>query len=102
MSIQKPQPTKTAPPLTFKISPVIKLAIGEAKNNIGQAISSAEAARPTGISPIYLGPSADIIVSWLMSVSTQPGATQLTIILYGANSGANDLVNEIRAPFVAA
>src|SRR5262252_3114144 len=42
-------PTRTAPPFTLKISPVIKPARGVQRNRIGPAISWAVAARPTGI-----------------------------------------------------
>ena len=37
-----------------------------------------------------------------MSVTAQPGATQLTRIPNGASSTASDFVSEITAPFVAA
>jgi hypothetical protein len=37
-----------------------------------------------------------------ISVSTQPGATALTVIPSGPSSEASDFVNEMIAPFVAA
>ncbi len=43
------QPHKTDPPFTLMISPVRKLANSDARKRIGPAISSAVAARPSGI-----------------------------------------------------
>src|SRR5580692_8931896 len=72
-------PASTAPPFTLSTSPVIKPASGVHRNRIGAAISSGFATRPNGmvakIVALLLGlfnAGAD------MSVSTQPGATQLT------------------------
>src|SRR5258708_36746699 len=42
-------PANTAPPLTLKTSPVMKLACGVHRNNTGAAISSGVPARPIGM-----------------------------------------------------
>ena len=68
---------------------------------MGPAISSGLPARRKGMIAVIFSPSA-AIASFDMSVATHPGATQLTRILCGANSGASDLVKLIIAPLVAA
>src|SRR5206468_9531066 len=73
------QPTRTAPPLTLKISPVINPACGVHKNKIGPAISSGVPTRPMGIgrrtSFAIVGSSSE---GRDISVSTHPGATEFT------------------------
>src|SRR5580693_6414650 len=83
-------PQSTDPPLTLITSPVIKVARSEAAKSIGPAISSAVPTRLTGIgtrAPFrpFLVRSTDAD----MSVSTQPGATQLTRIFCGPSSLAS-------------
>ena len=95
-------PHKTAPPLTLMISPVIKVESPDARNKTLPAISSAVPALPKGINESIFSLSSPIKDWWLISVSTQPGATQFTLILYGASSAAKDLVRLITAPLEAA
>ena len=79
-------------------------ARSEQRNTIGPAISSGVATRPSGmlfsISPFPLPPSRLNGFSHI-SVSTHPGATQLTAIR-GASSPASDFVRAMAAPLVAA
>src|SRR4029077_20331342 len=86
---EKLQPHKTAPPFTLMISPVMKLARSEATKRMGPAISSAVAARPRVITVEAIFWPAFVSSTGLdMSVSTQPGATQFTRILWRASSVA--------------
>src|ERR1700730_9931465 len=75
----KYQPHRTEPPFTLRTSPVIKVAKSQARNRIGPAISSGVAGRPSGI---WVCTSFTPAFVWStgfdMSVSTHPGATQLT------------------------
>src|ERR1041385_3447365 len=96
-------PHKTDPPFTLSTSPVMWLAQVLHRKTIGPAISSGVATRPSGMilliaSCVALSASASVVIS----VSTQPGATQLTLIPKPPNSGASDFVNEICPPFDAA
>src|SRR6185437_11598928 len=91
-------PTRTAPPLTLKISPEMKPAQGEQRNTIGPAISSGSAARPSGIrSSAFLDAIGSLRVPADISVRTHPGATQLHRIPWGASSEERLLVRESRA-----
>src|ERR1700744_1695246 len=96
-------PTRTAPPLTFHISPEMKPAHGVQRNTIGPAISSGSAARPSGMRPsAFLDAIGSARVPADISVTTQPGAMQLQRIPCGASSEDSDLVSESRAPLLAA
>src|ERR1700735_5278509 len=80
-------PQRTEPPFTLITSPVMKVARSDAAKRMGPAISSAVATRFNA-----MGARADFIPAFLpsteadMSVSTQPGATQFTRMLWAANS----------------
>src|ERR1043165_9580959 len=98
----KSYPQSTEPPFTLMISPVMKLARSEATNKIGPAISSAVAARPSGIAAAAIFCPALVSSTGLdMSVATHPGATGFTKIPCGASSVANPLVSEMIAPLSA-
>src|SRR5258706_13171162 len=72
-------PTSTAPPFTLKISPVMKLAYSVHRKSTGPAISSGVPTRPNGISRRISSPLLGLSSAGLdKSVSTQPGATELT------------------------
>src|SRR2546425_1683276 len=88
-------PKKPAPPLTFRISPLICRAQSVHKKTIGHAISSGVATRPMGIeSSIDFRKPGLEKTSAHISVSTQPGATEFTLMPKGPSSAANDLVKE--------
>src|SRR5271168_598227 len=76
------QPQSTEPPFTLITSPVIKVARSEAAKRMGPAISSAVPTRLSG-----MGTRADFRPFFVrrteadISVSTQPGATQFTMML---------------------
>src|SRR5262249_48128294 len=96
-------PHRTEPPFTLRTSPVMWRARSDARKRIGPAMSSAVATRPMGIEPTIFANSrrsrkgaADI------SVSTHPGATQLTVTPDGPSSDASDFVNAIIPPLDAA
>src|SRR3974390_92206 len=77
----KLHPHSTEPPFTFRISPVMKLARSDARNRIGPAISSAVAARPSGITlAAIFCPALLFNTGFDMSVATHPGATLFTRI----------------------
>src|SRR5258706_9205770 len=96
-------PQRTDPPLTFRISPLICRAHSLHRKTIGHPISSGEATRPTGIeSSIDLRKFGSAKTSAHMSVSTQPGATELTLMPKGPSSAASDFVKAICPPFEAA
>src|SRR6185437_14348611 len=96
-------PTRTAPPLTLKISPETKPAHGVQRNTIGPAISSGSAARPSGMRfNAFLDAMGSERVPADMSVTTQPGATQLHSMPCGASSEESDFVSESSAPLLAA
>src|SRR6516162_3790274 len=77
----KLHPHRTEPPFTFRISPVMKLARSDARNRIGPAISSAVAARPSGITlAAIFRPAFVFSTGFDMSVATHPGATLFTRI----------------------
>src|SRR5207245_10065843 len=81
------QPTSTAPPFTLKISPVMKPACSVQRKRTGAAISSGVAARPRGIvAYTFLLTTGSLSAGAAMSVATQPGATQLTRMPWGASS----------------
>src|SRR5260370_30867153 len=83
-------------------SPVMKLAKSEATKRMGQAISSAVAARPRGIAvEAILWPALDSSTALDMSVVTQPGATEFTRMLWRGRSGARAFVDVMMAPFGA-
>src|SRR5260370_39427671 len=68
-------------------SPVMKLAKSEATKRMGQAISSAVAARPRGIAvEAILWPALDSSTALDMSVVTQPGGTEVTRMLCRGSS----------------
>src|SRR5687767_6333196 len=94
-------PQSTEPPLTFRISPVTCRARSEQRNTIGPAMSIAEAIRPIGIVRRIRSFASPPNAGTDMSVSTQPGATELTVMSRGASSIANDFTNEMIAPFDA-
>src|SRR5258706_2196364 len=72
-------PTSTAPPFTLKTSPVMKLAYSVHRKSTGPAISSGVPTRPNGISRRISSPLLGSSSAGLdKSVSTQPGATELT------------------------
>src|SRR5207253_4215583 len=84
---QRAQPQSTDPPFTLMISPQRKLAKSDARNRIGPAISSAVAARPSGIAvAMALPPDLVLITGFDISVATQPGATEFTRMLCRASS----------------
>src|SRR6185312_1565557 len=90
------QPQSTEPPFTFKTSPVMWRAHSLQRKIIGHAMSSAVAIRPIGIArSIWLRASGSASGSPLSSVSTQPGATALTLIPWPPSSVERALVNEI-------
>src|ERR1700728_3980876 len=96
-------PAKTAPPFTFKISPLMNPASGVHKKRTGPAISLALATRPIGIPEvIFIPTSGSLKVDADISVATQPGATQFTRIPRGANSLERLFVRLINAPLVTA
>ena len=68
---------------------------------MGPAMSSALATRPSGIPCSMRARPPAAYGSAHISVSTHPGATQLTV-MPGAHSMAIYFVIEISAPFVAA
>src|SRR5579871_45331 len=73
------QPTSTAPPFTLNTSPVMNPAYSVHKNSTGAAISSGRATRPRGIVfRIFAPVPGSVSAAFDISVSTQPGATQLT------------------------
>src|SRR6185369_4538751 len=94
-------PTRTLPPLTLSISPVMWLAREDARKMTEPAMSSAVAIRRRGIAASALSRPSPERASAVMSVSTHPGATALTRIS-GASSVDHDLVAEIIAPLLAA
>src|SRR5690606_6491302 len=97
-----PQPQSTEPPLTFRISPVMCRARSEHRKTIGPATSSADAMRPSGMPAAMRSRPPPANGTAHISVSTQPGATQFTVLPRGASSIAMLLTNEITAPLVAA
>ena len=98
-----PYPTKTAPPLMFQISPEMKPAHGVQRKTMGPAISSGSAARPSGMrSSAFLDAIGSARVPADISVRTQPGATQLQRMPWGASSEERLLVSESSAPLLAA
>src|SRR5260370_8964996 len=83
-------------------SPVMKLAKSEATKRMGQAISSAVAARPRGIAvEAILWPALDSSTALDMSVVTQPGATEFTRMLWRAGFGTEPLGGSDVPPFGA-
>src|SRR5258708_14732191 len=93
-------PQRTDPPFTFRISPLMWRAHSLHRKTIGQAMSRGEATRPTGCrSSIDLRKFASAKTSAHISVSTQPGATELTLIPNGPSSASNHFVKEIYPPF---
>src|SRR4051812_17099140 len=96
-------PQSTEPPLTLRISPVMYDACRDARYTTADAISSGSPGRPSGIDRMI---SRFVAVSEraaaVISVRTQPGATQLTVMRCGASSTASDFVSEISAPLLAA
>src|SRR6266568_4496554 len=96
------QPHKTEPPFTLMTSPVMKLAKSEATKRMGPAISSGVAARPRGITEVAILWPAFVSSTGLdMSVATQPGATQLTRILWRASSVESPFVKLMTPPLLA-
>src|ERR1700735_1046895 len=94
-------PARTAPPFTLNTSPVMKLACSVHKNSTGAAISSGVPARPRGMvcrisSPTLGSASAPALIS----VLTQPGATQFTKIPDDASSVESPFTMLISAPLV--
>src|SRR5580704_16273034 len=95
-------PQRTEPPFTLITSPVMKVARSDAAKRMGPAISSAVATRFNAI-----GARADFIPAFLcstdadMSVSTQPGATQFTRMLWPASSEASPFTKLMIAPLLA-
>ena len=88
------------PPSTDSTCPVMNEASSEARNSTADAISSGVPARNSGVSsqiPAITVSSKQRV----MSVSTKPGATQLTRMPLGATSFASDLVYPITAAFEA-
>src|SRR3989449_6088979 len=78
------------------ISPVMKLAKSEATKRIGPAISSGVAARPSGITEVAIFWPAFVSSTDLdMSVATQPGATQLTRILWRSEEHTSELQSRL-------
>src|SRR5579885_3134428 len=72
-------PTRTAPPFTLTISPLIKPANGVQRNKIGPAISRTDATRPNGIeAKIFSCVALSFNAGADISVATHPGATQFT------------------------
>jgi hypothetical protein len=68
----------------------------EQRNTIGPAISSGVATLPRGIVlPIEAVAVSSANTSAVMSVTTQPGATEFTFMPDGASSDDSDLVNAI-------
>ena len=65
-------------------------------------MSRAVATRPTGMAAAILSRPSLSRACATISVSTQPGATALTVISRFASSTASDFTNEIIAPFDAA
>src|SRR4029077_1950878 len=95
-------PHKTEPPFTLMISPVMKLARSEATKRMGPAISSAVAARPSGMTEEAIFWPAFVSSTGLdMSVATQPGATEFTRMLFRASSAARLLVKLMTPPLDA-
>ncbi len=76
-------------------------ASGEQRKRIGPATSSAVAIRPTGMVAAIRSRPPSPKADQLISVSTQPGATQLTVTS-GAHSTHSDFTKAIIAPLVAA
>src|SRR5262249_3969406 len=75
-------PTSTAPPLTLKTSPVMKPACSVHRKRMGAAISSGVATRPSGmVANTFSRMAGSLSAGAAMSVATQPGATQFTLIL---------------------
>ena len=71
------------------------------RKRIGPAMSSGGGIRWSGIVAAIRSRPPPAYGSALISVSTHPGATQLTV-MSGAHSIASDLVIAMRAPLVAA
>src|SRR5579885_1259347 len=96
-------PTRTAPPFTLTISPLIKPANGVQRNKIGPAISRGAATRPSGIVlRTFLLVTGSLNAGADISVATHPGATQFTYIPWPASSLERLLVRLMSAPFVTA
>src|ERR1700730_17303270 len=99
---RKLQQATTDPPFTLMTAPVMKLARSEARNRMGPAISSAVAARPSGMAAATIfWPGFELRTSLDMSVATHPGATELTRMLWRASSEASPLVRLIIPPLDA-
>ena len=94
-------PARTLPPFTFRISPVMWRASGDAKNRMGPAISAGDATLPNGIPDSIAAFPPPEKGSTHICVSTHPGATELTRIS-GASSVDHDFVTAIMAPLLAA
>ena len=69
---------------------------------MGPATSSGLATRPRGMEASMRARSSPWYAGAAISVSIQPGATQLTVIPRGASSTQKPFTREIMAPLVAA
>jgi len=81
----------SVPPLTSMISPVMKEASGEARNNTAAATSSDVPILPRGTRGVIMS----FFPSSVPSGAIDPGATAFTVISCGASSKAKDLVRLI-------
>src|SRR5574340_835987 len=90
------------PPSTGKIAPVTHEESSEARYSIAFATSSGIPILPIGCSAIAIALSASFLrYGLVISVSTIPGQTQFTRILYLAYSTAQAFVSRTSAPFDA-
>src|SRR6185437_6946470 len=90
------------PPSTDKIAPVTHEESSETRYSIAFATSSGIPILPIGCSATAIALSASVSSHGLvMSVSTIPGQTQFTRILYLAYSTAHAFVRRTSAPFDA-
>src|SRR5439155_25196944 len=96
-----------APPLTYRVWPVIWRASSLARNAIAAAMSAGSEGRPSGAAAAAAARSSSGVmpirraVSSVIAVTTKPGATALTVRLYGPSSIASVAVRPWMPAFAA-
>jgi hypothetical protein len=89
------------PPSTGITAPVTYPASGPARKATAPATSSADAYRPSGTAPMICALRSGDRTA-VMSLSTNPGATRLAVMLREPSSRASDLASPTRPDLDAA
>ena len=92
---------ETAEERAARVAELLQAAASESRKATAPATSSGCPTRPSGMAPAIVSRAACVMAA-VMSVSMNPGATQLTVMLREASSRASERVNPSVPAFDAA